>query len=214
MHTYIYPVLTYCKKCTPIPAPAFAGILSKLCTPICTQTPPAFCRQPSRFERLCPDFVASIGAHFFFAFSFLHSSAALCAAICVHLMSGGICYSCRHLLRCALFVSFSVFRRRLRVTICIHILSGYLQQCFKLMCTLFMSLFIFRRRLRGTICIHILSGYLQQRFKLRCTFFLFLFFLLCYIFQHTRHTEPVRAPIPPFFAFLFVLLVFYTPEYF
>lgn len=70
MHTYIYPVLTCCKKCIPIPAPAFAGILFKLCTPIYTQTPPAFCRPPSRFERLCPDFVASIGAHFFLPFLF------------------------------------------------------------------------------------------------------------------------------------------------
>lgn len=84
-------------------------------------------------------------------------------------MSGGICYSCRHLLRC----------------------------------TLFISLFIFRRRLRGTICIHILSGYLQQHLRLRCTFFsiLFslLFFLLCYTFQHTRHTEPRFCLSLPFF---------------
>lgn len=90
MHTYIYPVLSCCKLCTPIPAPAFAGILFQKCTPIYTQTPPRLCRQPSRFERLCPDFVASIGAHFF-SFSFSLSSAALCAAICIHFMSGGIC---------------------------------------------------------------------------------------------------------------------------
>lgn len=71
MHTYIYPVLSCCKLCTPIPATAFAGSLFKLCTPICTQTPPALCRQPSHFERLCPDFVASIGAHFFCLFFFV-----------------------------------------------------------------------------------------------------------------------------------------------
>jgi len=98
MHTYIYPVLTYCKKCTPIPAPAFAGILSKLCTPICTQTPPALCRQPSRFERLCPDFVASIGAHFFCLFFFVFFRRFVCCYMYTY-------FERRHLLRYTLFIS-------------------------------------------------------------------------------------------------------------
>lgn len=97
------------------------------------------------------------------------------------------------------FISFSVSRRRPGFAGRHCFLSGYLQQCFKLRCTLFMSLFIFRRRLRVTICIHILSGYLQQHLRLRCTFFLFLFFLLCYTFQHTRHTSP-KSPSKPRFC--------------
>ena len=32
MHTYIYPVPTCCKKCTPIPASAFVGRFQKVCT--------------------------------------------------------------------------------------------------------------------------------------------------------------------------------------
>ena len=128
----------------------------------------------------------------------------------------------------------------LRVTICIHFLylflypdaapallaaivflSGYLQQYFKLRCTFFISLFIFRRRLRVTICIHILSGYLQQHLRLRYTFFNILFFssflpFVLYIPAHTTHgsEEPIRAPFLPSFAFLFALLVIYTPECF
>lgn len=98
MHTYIYPVLTCCKLCTPIPAQTFAGILFKLCTPICTQTPPALCRQPSRFERLRSEFVASIGAHFFCLFFFAFFRRFVCCYMYTF-------YERRYLLRCTLFIS-------------------------------------------------------------------------------------------------------------
>lgn len=213
MHTYIYPVLTCCKKCIPIPAPVFAGILFKLCTPICTQTPPALCRQPSRFERLCPDFVASIGAHFFCLFFFVFFRRFVCCYMCTS-------YERRYLLRCTFFISSGLLYVYIfYIFFCIqtppgfagspHALSGYLQQRFKLRCTLFISLFIFRRRLMGTICIHILSGYLQQHLRLRCTFFLFLFFLLCYTFQHTRHTAPQSQSEPRFCLSLPFFLLFW-----
>lgn len=82
MHTYIYPALSCCKLCTPIPAPAIAGSLFKLCIPIYTQTPPRLCRQPSRFERLCPELVASIGAHFFCLFLFAFFRRLVCCYMC------------------------------------------------------------------------------------------------------------------------------------
>ena len=77
------------------------------------------------------------------------------------------------------------------------------------MYTFFISFSVFRRRLRVTICIHILSGYLQQHLRLRCTFFLFLFFLLCYIFQHTRHTSPKSPSEPRFCLSLPFFLLFW-----
>ena len=78
------------------------------------------------------------------------------------------------------------------------------------MYTFFISFSVSRRRpcFAGRHCF--LSGYLQQYFKLRCTFFsiLFslLFFLLCYTFQHTRHTEPrFRLSLPFFLLFWYFM---------
>ena len=168
MHTYIYPVLSCCKLCTPIPAPAFAGRLFKLCTPIYTQTPPALCRHLSRSERLCPELVPSIGAHFFCLFLFAFFRRLVCCYMYTF-------YERRYLLRCTLFIS----RRRLRGTICIHILSGYLQQRFRLRYTFFSILFSL------------------------------LFFLLCYTFQYTRHTAPKSPAEPRFCPFLPFFLLFW-----
>ena len=197
MHTYIYPVLTCCKKCIPIPATVFAGILFKLCTPICTQTPPALCRQPSRFERLCPDFVASIGAHFFLSFLFR-----ILPPLCVLLYV--FTFERRYLLRC----TFLIFRRRLRVTICIHILSGYLQQHLRLRCTFFLFLFFLLYYIFQHTRHTAPQSQSEPRFCLSLPFFLlFWYFMRRNIFNGCMAVLERQAVFAYFFFFFYGFLL-------
>lgn len=87
VYTYIYPAAacSIFQKCTPIYAPSCLAancvhLYQPRLLPATTfnyahlyipRRRPYFCRQPSLFERLCPDFVASIGAHFFCLFFFV-----------------------------------------------------------------------------------------------------------------------------------------------
>lgn len=109
----------------------------------------------------------TICIHFLYLFLYPDVATALLAAV---IFLSGYLQQCFKL-RCTFFISLFIFRRRLGVTICIHILSGYLQQRFRLMYAFFSILFSL------------------------------LFFLLCYILHHTRHTSPKSPSEPRFCLF-------------